>query len=72
VTDKTDRTFRLGDRVCFRVAAAHRPDKRDVQGDVVGTDVWINGRRDDHVFVGWADGTKTWEKPIELRLVTER
>lgn len=45
--------------------------KGEQTGDVIGTDVWINGRKDDSIFVGWANGKKTWEKAEELRLAAE-
>lgn len=70
MTDKTDRTFRLGDRVVRRVINdALR--SRGAYGDVIGTDVWINGKKDNSIYVGWADGKKTWEKSNELRLASE-
>lgn len=61
VTDASDRTFRLGDRVMRRVGGTQT-------GDVVGVSLTINSEPDERICIGWADGTKSFELPIELRL----
>lgn len=72
MTDTTDdttladgtREFRLGDRVLRRVGATQH-------GDIVGVNLTINSEPSEKICVGWADGSRTWELPIELRLEAE-
>ena len=88
MTDETDRTFRLGDRVVYRVIRGRRqPDAGHAfYGDIIGIALVVNGIplinragtsqvATDYpskiALVGWKDGKKTWEKPIELRLASD-
>lgn len=50
--------FRIGDRVYFRVLSAH---PHSMWGDVIGVHA-------EKLLIGWEDGSKSWELPIELRV----
>lgn len=64
------REFRIGDRVLRRVNPRSSSTANE-WGDVVGVNLTINGKPDEKVCVGWADGSRSWELPIELRLASE-
>lgn len=50
--------FRIGDRVYFRVLSAH---PHSMWGDIIGVHA-------EKLLIGWEDGSKSWELPIELRI----
>lgn len=64
------RTFRLGDRVMFRVPSAHKRGK--AAGDIIGIFQSFDTADAEKVLVGWADGSQSWELVIELRLASEQ
>jgi len=54
--------FRIGDRVMFRVTCVH--PRLDMTGDIIGIHPSTA-----ELLIGWADGSQSWELPIELRKV---